>query len=138
MGRYDDMLRLPRPVSKRHPRMTNANRAKQFMPFAALRGYGDALAEKEIRYEARALLSEEDGAALDETLRELSQALRRGERPRITLEVFEPKSGGDGAGQYRTCTGILEKLPEGQGTLRVDGRTFRLEDVAALWREEES
>ena len=108
------------------------------MPFASLRGYGDILSEKEIRYESRALLSEEDGAALDETLRELALALRRGEAPRIALEVFEPKPGGDGAGQYHTYTGTLEKLPEGQGTLRADGRVFRLEDVVALWREEES
>lgn len=138
MGRYDDMLDMPRPTSKRHPRMSNANRAKQFMPFAALRGYGDALAEREIRYESRAMLSDEDIAALDEALRELAKALGQGEHPRITLEVFEPKAGGDGgAGRYHTLTGRLEKLPEGRGELRMDERTFSLGDIVNLWPEEE-
>ena len=39
MNAYSDMLALPRPVSARHPQMRRADRAKQFMPFAALTGY---------------------------------------------------------------------------------------------------
>lgn len=33
---YDDILYLPHPEPKRHPRMPLANRAAQFAPFAAL------------------------------------------------------------------------------------------------------
>ena len=40
---YDDIIDLPRPVSKRHPRMPLAERAAQFAPFAALTGYGDII-----------------------------------------------------------------------------------------------
>ena len=42
---YDDIIHLPHPVSKKHPRMSAVNRAAQFLPFAALTGYGDAIAE---------------------------------------------------------------------------------------------
>ena len=42
---YDDIIHLPRHVSKRHPQMSLYNRAAQFAPFAALTGYGAVIAE---------------------------------------------------------------------------------------------
>ena len=41
--RYDDIIDLPHPEPRRRPRMPIANRAAQFMPFAALAGYDDVL-----------------------------------------------------------------------------------------------
>ena len=42
---YADILRRARPESTRHPRMSLADRAVQFAPFAALTGYDDAVEE---------------------------------------------------------------------------------------------
>lgn len=42
---YDDIIRLPHPTSKKHPRMAAIERAAQFSPFAALTGYEKALEE---------------------------------------------------------------------------------------------
>ena len=42
---YEDIINLPHPVSKRHPRMNMEARAAQFAPFAALTGYDDAIKE---------------------------------------------------------------------------------------------
>lgn len=42
---YEDIINLPHPVSKRHPRMSMEARAAQFAPFAALTGYEDAIKE---------------------------------------------------------------------------------------------
>ena len=36
--RYDDIIDLPHPVSKKHPQMPSEDRAAQFSPFAALTG----------------------------------------------------------------------------------------------------
>lgn len=41
--RYDDMLDLARPVSRKHTPMSVENRAAQFAPFAALTGYTEAV-----------------------------------------------------------------------------------------------
>ena len=41
--RYDDIIDLPHPDPKRHPRMSVADRAAQFAPFAALTGFGDVI-----------------------------------------------------------------------------------------------
>ena len=42
--KYADIIDLPHPDSKRHPRMPMADRAAQFDPFAALTGFGDVIA----------------------------------------------------------------------------------------------
>lgn len=42
---YDDIIQLPHPTSKKHPRMAAIDRAAQFSPFAALTGYEQALEE---------------------------------------------------------------------------------------------
>ena len=50
-GKYDDIINLPHPTPKRHPRMSMRNRAAQFAPFAALVGHDVAIhntAEKHI------------------------------------------------------------------------------------------
>ncbi len=45
--RYDDIIELPHPVSRRHPQMSIQKRAAQFSPFAALTGFGEVIRETE-------------------------------------------------------------------------------------------
>lgn len=45
MNDFDDIINLPHPVSKIHPRMSMYNRAAQFAPFAALTGHNEAIAK---------------------------------------------------------------------------------------------
>ena len=47
---YDDMINLPRPVSKKHPQMPLLDRAAQFSPFAALTGHEAAIRETERKH----------------------------------------------------------------------------------------
>lgn len=56
--RYDDIIDLPHPVSKKHPQMPSEDRAAQFSPFAALTGYERAIREKEMQHEERMMLGE--------------------------------------------------------------------------------
>lgn len=42
---YSDLLDLPHHVSDTHPRLSMEQRAAQFMPFAALTGFGDSIME---------------------------------------------------------------------------------------------
>lgn len=46
--KYKDIIDLPRPVSTRHPPMSNHDRAVQFAPFAALTGYDDRVKEEDL------------------------------------------------------------------------------------------
>ena len=45
--KYDDIIDMPHHVSRRHPQMSRRQRAAQFMPFAALKGYYDLIRERE-------------------------------------------------------------------------------------------
>lgn len=44
MGKYDDIIKLSRPISKR-PKMTLEQRSAQFASFAALKGYEEQIKE---------------------------------------------------------------------------------------------
>ena len=50
---YDDIIHLEHPTSKRHPRMARLDRAAQFAPFAALRGYEEVIDENQQKNEAQ-------------------------------------------------------------------------------------
>ena len=64
--RYDDMLDLPHPVTKKHKQMALLDRAAQFAPFAALAGYGEPVEETaQTAYER--IVTEEAGEAFEES-----------------------------------------------------------------------
>ena len=60
---YQDILYLPRPVSKTHRPMPIADRAAQFAPFAALTGHGDLIRKTqqihEEKFEQNSCIAEE-------------------------------------------------------------------------------
>ena len=92
---YEDIIGLPRPVSRRHPPMARQERAAQFAPFAALTGHGAILQEAARQTENRPALSEDAQTALDARLRLLAGRLE--EHPTVTATYFLPdekKAGG--------------------------------------------
>ena len=56
--KYDDIIHLTHPVSKKHPQMPLLDRAAQFSPFAALTGHTDAIKETERLAVERIVLEE--------------------------------------------------------------------------------
>lgn len=140
MGKYDDIIHLSRPYSAQHPPMSNAERAKQFMPFAALRGYDEAISQREVLYTPLLELGEEQRDALDARLRQIKAALDAGRHPRLTVEYFVVKPDNmqnPPLGQYHTRTGRAEKMNLETGEMRLDGQWLPLEDVTGVWEEEE-
>ena len=83
---YEDIIHLPHPTSQKHPRMERAARAAQFMPFRALTGYEDAVAETARLTDRRIELEEEEKEVLDRKLRYLEA--RIGEHPNIRITVL--------------------------------------------------
>ena len=50
--KYDDIINMEHPTSKRHPRMDAINRAAQFAPFKALTGLEDEIEDTAVQKEA--------------------------------------------------------------------------------------
>lgn len=113
-NQYDDIIDLPHPVSQRHARMTRQDRAAQFASFAALSGYGEAVAETARLTEAERILDESEIRILDARLRLLAASLA--ERPEVTVTYYEPDCRKDG-GAYRTATGIAAAVDGGKQQL---------------------
>ena len=92
---YEDIIGLPRPLSRRHPPMARQERAAQFAPFAALAGHGAILREAARQTDNQPVLSEDAQTALDARLRLLAGRLE--EHPTVTATYFLPdekKAGG--------------------------------------------
>lgn len=62
MGKYDDIINLSRPVSKKRPHMSIHDRAAQFAPFAALTGHEEAIEETSKGHTEDILRSEKNEA----------------------------------------------------------------------------
>lgn len=114
MGKYDDIIDLPHPVSAKHPRMSLLERAAQFSPFAALSGYEDAIDETARQTQTFMELDEDEKERLDETLQQIRQQLDK--HPAVKLTYFEPDERKEG-GAYQTMEGNVRKLDEYEKTL---------------------
>ena len=127
---YDDILHLPHPTSKNHPRMSIQERAAQFSPFAALTGHAAAIAETARLTDQKMELDEDTKAELDRRQAVLMEHIA--EQPEITVTWFQPDERKDG-GAYLTATGRLKKLDEIQRVLVLtDGTKISLDDVAEI------
>lgn len=132
-GPYDDILHLPHPTSKRHPRMPIADRAAQFSPFAALTGHKAAIEETARVTERRIELDEDAKEQLDQTLQLLLE--RMDEQPEITVTWFSPDKKKAG-GQYHTATGKLKRIDTQESRLILtDGTQIPLEDLLEIRSE---
>lgn len=125
---YDDIINLPRHVSPTRARMTLYNRAAQFMPFKALTGYEDDIAEETRLTDRRIELSEGEKELLDQRLQLIGEMLPQ-ERAEVTVTYFQPDSRKEG-GAYLTAMGQVKKLDAVEGMMvLVDGRRIAFRDI---------
>ena len=121
---YRKIIHLPRPASGRNP-MAVERRAKQFAPFAALKGFEDAVREKEIIYEPRRILSEEKKNELDIKLRMLKPGME------ILVEYFTGNPLLPGFGRYHTAKGDVAFFDPSVG-LRIGDTEIAIRDICEM------
>ena len=127
---YDDIIHLPRPVSKKHPPMPLSKRAAQFLPFAALTGFEGEIAETARLTQAAPELGEDALMALDAQLSLLRQRLP--EQPEVTVTCFIPDEKKTG-GHFETLTGRARRLDEPNRLLFLtDGTKIDLDTIVEL------
>lgn len=102
-------------------KMDRVRRAKQFMPFSALKGYDEALRVMESPKVSRKELCEDRLEMLDRVLREL----REGDK--ITVIYFR-------GGAYEHRNGIFDKIDYSSRYLKVDEKRIPIDDICYIER----
>lgn len=107
MERYADIINLPRPESA-HPKMTLGNRANQFVPMDALRGFSVAVLTKqrEKQLVPRIILSENALDLLDWQFHQI----RPGDTVTVTYFHLEKLIGNLEVGTYAAETAQVEEV----------------------------
>ena len=123
MGKYDDIIDLPRPASGRHPPMSMEARAAQFSPYAALTGFGAVITEAARLTDRWIDLTQAEKEAIS---RKLAQ-FREGDA--LELTWFVPDRLKDG-GRYTTETVVLKQVIPSEARLTLaDGRSIDLDQL---------
>lgn len=98
------------------PKMSREDRAKQFMPFAALKGYPEALAKKEKVVVPKAEITEEYAQMLDQKLRRVAK------NDIITVIYFCN-------GEYLKKTGMVSRIDETARVLKIVNTKILFDDI---------
>ena len=128
--KYDDIINLPRPVSKKHKPMARIDRAAQFAPFKALVGLDDEVDEAARLVDARIELDENEKELLNEKLLIIAENIS--DRPLVRITYFVPDSRKEG-GRYVTDNASVKKLDTIKKTIIfTDGRTVHMNDILSV------
>ena len=129
-NKYDDIINLPHHVSTVRAHMSLHDRAAQFLPFAALTGYEDAIRETGRITQEQIALSESEIEGLNERLHILAE--EAGSHPQICVTYFVPDEKKEG-GAYETVEGYVKRIDEYRRILIMeDGRQIPMEDMIEL------
>lgn len=114
IGRLEDIR-----VATKRGKMPREDRAKQFMPFAALKGFQEMLKEKERIVVPRMELSEEQKEELDRKL----QMLKLNDI--VTVVYFHD-------GEYVKVKGMVSRIDVSSKTVKIVNVKIRFEDIADI------
>ncbi|MBE5946435.1 MAG: YolD-like family protein [Lachnospiraceae bacterium] len=101
--------------------MSREDRAKQFMPFAALKGYENALREKEKIVVPKIELSEDMKEELDVTLKEVQL------KDIVTVVYYDTD-------EYIKITGMVSKIDTSAGYIKIVNTKINFNDVFDIIR----
>lgn len=127
MGKYDDIINLERPASKKHPRMSMHNRAAQFSPFAALSGHDSAIAETARITGKKIMLTDEEKSIISEKLNVLTEEGMS--QYNVRIKYFLPDTRKEG-GRYVMKESRIAKIDEIHRTVKLgDGDIIDIENI---------
>ena len=132
--KYDDILYLPQPVSRRRSRMSNYDRAAQFSPFAALTGFDATIEEAGRLTDRRIELDEAEKELLNEKLQEILEHIDAQPQVTITHFVYDQRKAG---GAYISTTGRVKKIDTySRAILFTDGTAIPVSEIVGIFVEQ--
>lgn len=140
---YADIINRVRPIHKadrfsyKYPRMSSEKRAKIFAPFAALSGYDDALAEKEVIYDIKRVLTDDEYFDLDCKIATIyekcsNSILARDNGAEVRILYFEPLADDELQGRYIEVSGLVTKVRPDKETITILDKEISLRSIYKL------
>ena len=127
---YEDIINIPRHISKTHPEASMADRAARFSPFAAISGYEDMVREAARVTEERIEITDAVKEQLNEKLNMIAEFL--GEEHEVTITYFEPDKKKSG-GAYISITGVVKRIDELKRIIIMkNNKKIKIDDISAL------
>ena len=105
--------------------MDQSNRAKQFMPFDALKGFQEALREKEKIIVPKRELSEEQKQELDYQLQQIQKM------DVVTVEYFQ-------TGEYVQVTGVVTRIDMNAKVIVIVNIRIAFEDIVSMQKKQDT
>lgn len=105
--------------------MDQSNRAKQFMPFDALKGFQEALREKEKIIVPKRELSEEQKQELDYQLQQIQKM------DVVTVEYFQ-------TGEYVQVTGVVTRIDKNAKVIVIVNIRIAFEDIVSMQKKQDT
>lgn len=102
---------------------SRADRARQFMPFSALRGFEELIQQQTVAPEARRELSEEQAMSLSAKLAQVGRGM-------LVAVSFYDKIG------YATLQGMISEVDFSMRTLTVVKRKLQFDDIVDISGED--
>lgn len=130
MSKYDDIINLERPISKKHIPMSIENRAAQFAPFSALTGYNEAVKETARITDSKKVLSEGIKEVINEKLNYIKNNIKSIGDVTITYFLKDKKKSG---GKYVNVTGLVKKIDTNNLLVyMVNGTIISFDDISNI------
>ena len=130
MGKYDDIINLPRHESKRHLSLSMEQRAAQFAPYSALSGYGDEIKETSRITENKIELSDDEKFKIDNILQQIIKEISN--KPKVTITYFIPDMKKNG-GKYNTQVGNIKKVDKFKQIIILEDKTeIPIQDIIEI------
>lgn len=127
MGKYDDIINLPHHQSITRAHMPMRDRAAQFAPFAALRGYDDEVIETARLTDRKIVLDENEISKIDGVLQLVMTNIKFQPEIRVSHFVKDDKKSG---GAYITTTGRVKNIDEyDRKIVFVNKEEIQIEDI---------
>lgn len=130
MTGYEDIIDMPRPISKRGG-MSVADRAKIFSPFSALKGFEAAIDRKKKIICPKAELTEDMKEDLDIRFRQLEHKISQDEHPIVTV-VYYHKDKENPEGVYLKRTGMAAKLDTEARYIQIANERIGFDEVYSV------
>ena len=130
MNKYSDIIDHPHYQSKTRPHMSMLQRAAQFMPFAALSGFDEAVKETFRETDQRIELDEDELSLLNGKLQYLY--VTKDSHPQVSITYFVKDIAKEG-GSYETITGTVKNIDSVFfAVVMDDGTLIPIKDIYAI------